>query len=151
MSLAVAPQPRDMPSTVRRAVNITLSARAAKPKPAKAPSPKRPPKPPDESQRLTVPANALSCFLWLAQLSPQVGGQYGHLRLTSSSNASYHSNSVSARCCSLLVPAHHLLGPCGSSRRPGDKRMMLVVTNIIRGLLVLAVSRGQQPADCSIC
>ena len=121
-------------------MNITLSARAAKTKPAKAPRPKRPPKPPDEVSGLTVLANRPFLLLWLAQLSTQVGGNMVIYGLTIIINASYHSNSaVGALLLSFLVPAIIFSAMAGVLVDRVDKRMMLVVTNIIRGLLFLAV------------
>ncbi|MGA3029910.1 MAG: MFS transporter [Candidatus Limnocylindrales bacterium] len=89
---------------------------------------------------MAVLRNRPFLLLWLAQLSTQVGGNMVIYGLTIIINASYHSNSaVGALFLSFLVPAIVFSALAGVFVDRVDKRHMLVVTNILRGFLYLAI------------
>jgi MFS family permease len=115
-----------------------LSAKAAKPE--RPPRPKRTPKPAEGANGMAVLANRPFLLLWLAQLSTQVGGNMVIYGLALIINAAYHSSSaVGALLLSFLIPAIIFSAIAGVFVDRVDKRHMLVVTNIIRGLLFLGV------------
>ena len=98
------------------------------------------PEPTVESSGMAVLANRPFLLLWLAQLSTQVGGMTVMYGLATIINHSYHSNSATgALFLSFLVPAILFSAIAGVFVDRVDKRHMLVVTNIIRGFLYLAV------------
>jgi MFS family permease len=79
-------------------------------------------------------------LLWLAQLSTQVGGNmviYGLAILISSSTGS--NTAVGGLLLSFLVPAIVFSAIAGVFVDQVDKRHMLLVTNILRGLAYLAI------------
>jgi MFS family permease len=79
-------------------------------------------------------------LLWLAQLSSQVGGNvlmYGLAIFISSSYKS--STAVSAMFLCFLLPAIFFSALAGVFVDRVDKRHMLLVTNVLRGLAVLAI------------
>jgi MFS family permease len=89
---------------------------------------------------MAVLQNRPFLLLWLAQLSTQVGGNMVIYGLTIIINASYHSNSaVGALFLSFLIPAIIFSALAGVFVDRVDKRHMLVVTNIFRGFLYLAI------------
>jgi MFS family permease len=100
----------------------------------------RPPRNPDETRGMAVLGNRPFLLLWLAQLSTQVGGNMVIYGLTIIIIASYASNSaVSALLLSFLVPAIVFSAIAGVFVDRVDKRHMLVVTNILRGIAFLAI------------
>jgi MFS family permease len=93
-----------------------------------------------DSGAFAVLQNRPFLLLWLAQLSTQVGGNMVIYGLATIINHSYHSNSaVGALFLSFLVPAIVFSALAGVFVDRVDKRHLLVVTNIIRGFLYLAV------------
>ncbi|MGA2512131.1 MAG: MFS transporter [Candidatus Limnocylindrales bacterium] len=88
---------------------------------------------------MTVLRNRPFLLLWLAQLSTQVGGNMVIYGLTIIINASYGSSAVSALLLSFLVPAIVFSAMAGVFVDRVDKRHMLLVTNILRGLAFLAI------------
>jgi MFS family permease len=122
-------------------MNLTISPR----RPGQT-DPARPKKPPrargtgGEPGASAVLANRPFLLLWLAQLSTQVGGNMVIYGLTILINSQYHSNSaVGALLLSFLVPAIVFSALAGVFVDRVDKRLMLVVTNILRGLLFIGV------------
>jgi MFS family permease len=119
-------------------MNVSLSPRRTRSQ--LGPQKPRPPKQADEVGGLTVLQNRPFLLLWLAQLSTQVGGNMVIYGLTIIINATYHSNSaVGALFLSFLIPAIIFSALAGVFVDRVDKRHMLVVTNIFRGFLYLAI------------
>jgi MFS family permease len=119
-------------------MNVSLSPKRARSQVGS--SPQLPPKELDEVGGMAVLQNRPFLLLWLAQLSTQVGGNMVIYGLTIIINASYHSNSaVGALFLSFLVPAIVFSALAGVFVDRVDKRYMLVVTNIFRGFLYLAI------------
>jgi MFS family permease len=119
-------------------VNISVPPRSLR----KAPTPTSAPPPvaSEDLGALAVLHNRPFLLLWLAQLSTQVGGNMVIFGLATIINHSYHSNiAVGALFLSFLVPAIIFSALAGVFVDRVDKRHMLVVTNIIRGFLYLAV------------
>jgi len=93
-----------------------------------------------ESGGLTVLGNRPFLLLWLAQLSTQVGGNMVIYGLTIFITATYASSSaVSALLLSFLVPAIIFSAIAGVFVDRVDKRHVLLVTNVLRGLAFLAI------------
>jgi MFS family permease len=79
-------------------------------------------------------------LLWLAQLSTQVGGNMVIYGLTIIITAAYASSSaVSALLLSFLLPAIIFSAIAGVFVDRVDKRHLLIVTNILRGIAFLAI------------
>jgi MFS family permease len=96
-----------------------------------------------ESGGMTVLANRPFLLLWLAQLSTQVGGNMVIYGLTIIITAAYASSSaVSALFLSFLLPAIIFSAIAGVFVDRVDKRHMLLVTNVLRGLAFLAIFVG---------
>ena len=96
--------------------------------------------PAQESGALAVLSNRPFLLLWLAQLSTQVGGNmviYGLTILIT--NQTHSSTAVSALLLSFLVPAIDFSAIAGVFVDRVDKRHMLLVTNLLRGLAFLAI------------
>jgi MFS family permease len=96
--------------------------------------------PVQESSALAVLRNRPFLLLWLAQLSTQVGGNmviYGLTILITTQTAS--STAVGALLLSFLVPAIVFSAIAGVFVDRVDKRHMLLVTNVLRGLAFLAI------------
>ena len=88
----------------------------------------------------TVLQNRPFLLLWLAQLSTQVGGNMVIYGLTIIINYAYQSASaVSALLLCFLVPAIVFSALAGVFVDRVDKRAMLVITNVLRGLAYLAI------------
>lgn len=97
----------------------------------------RPAAPADEG---SVLQNRPFLLLWLAQLSTQVGGNMVIFGLTIIIAASYNSSSaVSVLLLSFLVPAIVFSAMAGVFVDRVDKRLMLLVTNVMRGVAFLAI------------
>jgi len=95
--------------------------------------------PVQESSALAVLRNRPFLLLWLAQLSTQVGGNmviYGLSVLIINEYAS--STAVGALLLSFLIPAIVFSAIAGVFVDRVDKRQMLLVTNVLRGLAFLA-------------
>jgi MFS family permease len=95
---------------------------------------------PEQSSGLAVLRNRPFLLLWLAQLSTQVGGNmviYGLTILITTTYAS--ATAVGALLLSFLVPAIIFSAIAGVFVDRVDKRHMLVVTNVLRGLAFLAI------------
>ncbi|MGD0248232.1 MAG: MFS transporter [Candidatus Limnocylindrales bacterium] len=119
-------------------MNITLSPRGVRS--PEAPRPRRKAKPPAERGALAVLRNRPFLLLWLAQLSTQVGGNMVIYGLTIIIFAASGSNSaVSVLLLSFLVPAILFSAMAGVFVDRVDKRQMLIVTNILRGLAFMAI------------
>jgi MFS family permease len=102
--------------------------------------PKRQRKGSEEVGGMAVLQNRPFLLLWLAQLSTQVGGNMVIYGLTLIITVAYHSSSaVGALLLSFLIPAIVFSAMAGVFVDRVDKRLMLVVTNIFRGLLFLAI------------
>ncbi len=96
-----------------------------------------------ESGGSAVLANRPFLLLWLAQLSTQVGGNMVIYGLAIIINTAYASSSaVSALFLSFLLPAIIFSAIAGVFVDRVDKRHMLVVTNILRGIACLAIFVG---------
>jgi MFS family permease len=96
--------------------------------------------PVQEAGALAVLRNRPFLLLWLAQLSTQVGGNmviYGLTILIT--NETHSSTAVSALLLSFLVPAIVFSAIAGVFVDRVDKRHMLLVTNLLRGLAFLAI------------
>jgi MFS family permease len=94
---------------------------------------------PDDSG-ISVLQNRPFLLLWLAQLSTQVGGNMVIYGLTIIITASYVSRSaVSALLLSFLVPAILFSAVAGVFVDRVDKRVMLLVTNVLRGFAFLGI------------
>jgi MFS family permease len=104
----------------------------------KPPTPrKRAPEPVDEGNVLR---NRPFLLLWLAQLSTQVGGMMVIFGLTIIITEAYASKSaVSVLLLSFLVPAIVFSAVAGVFVDRVDKRVMLLVTNLLRGVAFLAI------------
>ena len=119
-------------------MNVTLSPRRARS--AGTSGPKRQQQGAEEVGGMAVLQNRPFLLLWLAQLSTQVGGNMVIYGLTLIITAAYHSSSaVGALLLSFLIPAIVFSAAAGVFVDRVDKRHMLVVTNIFRGLLFLAI------------
>jgi MFS family permease len=118
-------------------MNVTISSRRGRSRDGS--SSQRPRKQPDEVGGMTVLQNRPFLLLWLAQLSTQVGGNMVIYGLTIIINASYGSSAVSALLLSFLVPAIVFSAMAGVFVDRVDKRHMLLVTNILRGLAFMAI------------
>jgi MFS family permease len=105
------------------------------------PSPKRRTKQPAaEPGGMAVLQNRPFLLLWLAQLSTQVGGNTVIYGLTILIRELTHSNTaVSVLFLSFLVPAIVFSAIAGVFVDRVDKRHMLIVTNVLRGLAFLAI------------
>jgi MFS family permease len=104
------------------------------------PRSRRQTRPPSEPGSLAVLRNRPFLLLWLAQLSTQVGGNMVIYGLTIIIFAASGSKSaVSVLLLSFLVPAILFSAIAGVFVDRVDKRHMLVVTNILRGLAFLAI------------
>jgi MFS family permease len=89
---------------------------------------------------LTVLRNRPFLLLWLAQLSTQVGGNmviYGLTIIITSAYAS--ATAVSALLLCFLVPAIVFSALAGVFVDRVDKRLMLIITNVLRGLAFLGI------------
>ena len=110
------------------------------------PGPQNPPVAPaaaDDTSAFAVLQNRPFLLLWLAQLSTQVGGNMVIYGLTIIITASYASSSaVSALLLSFLLPAIVFSAIAGVFVDQVDKRSLLVVTNILRGLAFVAIFFG---------
>ena len=96
--------------------------------------------PADDTSASAVLRNRPFLLLWLAQLSTQVGGNMVIYGLTIIITASYASSSaVSALLLSFLLPAIVFSAIAGVFVDQVDKRNLLVVTNIMRGLAFVAI------------
>lgn len=96
-----------------------------------------------ESGGMAVLANRPFLLLWLAQLSTQVGGNMVIYGLTIIITAAYASSSaVSVLFLSFLLPAIIFSAIAGVFVDRVDKRHMLIVTNVLRGLAFLALFIG---------
>jgi MFS family permease len=100
--------------------------------------------PPSENRAsanpLAVLANRPFLLLWLSQAATQIGGNmvlYGLTVLIVSGTSS--NSAVSALILSFLVPAVLLSAVAGVFVDRADRRMVLVVTNALRGLAILAM------------
>jgi MFS family permease len=94
----------------------------------------------EEMPALAVLQNRPFLLLWLAQLSTQVGGNMVIYGLTIIITASYASSSaVSALLLSFLLPAIIFSAVAGVFVDRVDKRQLLVVTNVMRGLAFMAI------------
>ncbi len=92
---------------------------------------------PDEGNVLQ---NRPFLLLWLAQLSTQVGGNMVIYGLTIIITTAYASKSaVSVLLLSFLVPAIVFSAVAGVFVDRVDKRVMLIVTNVLRGFAFLAI------------
>jgi len=97
-------------------------------------------KAPDDTSGMAVLRNRPFLLLWLALLSTQVGGNMVIYGLTIIITVAYHSSSaVSALLLSFLVPAILFSAMAGVFVDRVDKRHLLIVTNILRGLAFLAI------------
>jgi MFS family permease len=97
-------------------------------------------KPPVAVDEGNVLQNRPFLLLWLAQLSTQVGGNMVIYGLTIIITESYASKSaVSVLLLSFLVPAIVFSAVAGVFVDRVDKRLMLLVTNVLRGLAFLAI------------
>src|SRR5450759_3995930 len=93
-----------------------------------------------ESGGMAVLRNRPFLLLWLAQLSTQVGGMMVIYGLTIVITTAYASNTaVGVLLLSFLVPAIVFSAIAGVFVDRVDKRHMLVVTNILRGIAFLAI------------
>lgn len=89
---------------------------------------------------MAVLRNRPFLLLWLAQLSTQVGGNMVIYGLTIIITAAYASSSaVSVLLLSFLLPAILFSAMAGVFVDRVDKRLMLVVTNVLRGFAFLAI------------
>jgi MFS family permease len=98
------------------------------------------PEPVQEAGARAVLRNRPFLLLWLAQLSTQVGGNmviYGLTILITTTYAS--ATAVSALLLSFLVPAIVFSAIAGVFVDRVDKRHILLVTNVLRGLAFLAI------------
>jgi MFS family permease len=96
--------------------------------------------PEQESGGMAVLRNRPFLLLWLAQLSTQVGGMMVIYGLTIVITTAYASNTaVGVLLLSFLVPAIVFSAIAGVFVDRVDKRHMLVVTNVLRGLAFLAI------------
>ncbi|HEX7491843.1 MAG TPA: MFS transporter [Candidatus Limnocylindrales bacterium] len=94
----------------------------------------------DEGKASAVLKNRPFLLLWLAQLSTQVGGNMVIYGLTIIIIAAYNSSSaVSVLLVSFLVPAIVFSAMAGVFVDRVDKRLLLVITNILRGVAFLAI------------
>jgi MFS family permease len=122
-------------------VNVSLPPRSRN-----NPGPQNPPVAPaaaDDTSAFAVLQNRPFLLLWLAQLSTQVGGNMVIYGLTIIITASYASSSaVSALLLSFLLPAIVFSAIAGVFVDQVDKRSLLVVTNILRGLAFVAIFFG---------
>jgi hypothetical protein len=92
---------------------------------------------------MTVLRNRPFLLLWLAQLSTQVGGNMVIFGLTIIITSAYHSSSaISALLLSFLVPAILFSAMAGVFVDRIDKRHLLIVTNILRGLAFVGIFVG---------
>jgi len=108
--------------------------------------------PVQESSALAVLRNRPFLLLWLAQLSTQVGGNmviYGLTILITTQTAS--STAVGALLLSFLVPAIVFSAIAGVFVDRVDKRHMLLVTNVLRGLAFLRSSSSTATWRCCTC
>jgi MFS family permease len=95
---------------------------------------------PEQSSGLAVLRNRPFLLLWLAQLSTQVGGNMVIYGLTILITTQYRSaTAVGALLLSFLLPAIIFSAIAGVFVDRVDKRHMLVVTNVLRGLAFLAI------------
>jgi MFS family permease len=95
---------------------------------------------PEPSGDQNVLQNRPFLLLWLAQLSTQVGGNMVIYGLTIIITASYASSgAVSVLLLSFLVPAIVFSAVAGVFVDRVDKRLMLLVTNVLRGFAFLAI------------
>jgi MFS family permease len=94
---------------------------------------------PDEVKAAAVLRNRPFLLLWLSQLATQVGGNMVLYSLTISINASYGSAAVSGLFVSFLVPAIVFSAIAGVFVDRADKRHILLITNILRGIACLAL------------
>lgn len=104
------------------------------------PRPKPPVEKPEKPEEGNVLQNSPFLLLWLAQLSTQVGGNMVIYGLTIIITASYSSSgAVSVLLLSFLVPAIVFSAVAGVFVDRVDKRLMLLVTNVLRGFAYLAI------------
>lgn len=95
---------------------------------------------PDEVKTSAVLSNRPFLLLWLSQLATQVGGNMVMYGLTISIAFAYKSSSaVSVLLVCFLVPAITFSAIAGVFVDRADKRHILVITNIIRGIAFLAI------------
>ena len=119
-------------------MNVTLTPKRERQSESRRPA--GPPRQEDDASGLAVLSNRPFLLLWLAQLSTQVGGNMVIYGLTIIITASYASSSaVSALLLSFLLPAIIFSAIAGVFVDRVDKRHMLLVTNILRGLAFLAI------------
>ena len=96
--------------------------------------------PVQESGSLAVLRNRPFLLLWLAQLSTQVGGSMVMYGLTILITTNFHSaTALSALFLSFLIPAIVFSAIAGVFVDRVDKRHMLLVTNVLRGLAFVAI------------
>ncbi len=97
----------------------------------------------DSSDTLGVLGNRPFLLLWLAQLSTQVGGNMVIYGLTVIITVAYHSSSaISMLLLSFLVPAILFSAIAGVFVDRVDKRHLLIITNVLRGLAFLCIFFG---------
>ncbi len=97
---------------------------------------------PAEAQQggLAVLRNRPFLLLWLAQLATQVGGNMVIYGLTILITSTYQSaTAVGALLLSFLLPAIVFSAIAGVFVDRVDKRLILVITNVLRGLAFLAI------------
>ena len=122
------------PKRSREAPAPTAASASSEPSAASSPAIS-----PDDGA-LAVLHNRPFLLLWLAQLATQVGGNMVIYGLTIMITASYKSSSaVSVLLLSFLLPAIIFSALAGVFVDRVDKRRLLVVTNIMRGLAFLAI------------
>ena len=119
-------------------MNISVTPRRPRKDPTPASAP--PPVDSDDLGALAVLHNRPFLLLWLAQLSTQVGGNMVIYGLTIMITAAYASSSaVGALLLSFLLPAIVFSAMAGVFVDRVDKRLLLIITNILRGLAFLAI------------
>src|SRR5919107_1574262 len=94
----------------------------------------------DETGALAVFRNRPFLLLWLAQASTQIGGNmviFGLTVIISKSTGS--TTAVSALILTFLVPAVLFSAVAGVFVDRLDRRLVLIVTNVLRGLAFLAM------------
>jgi MFS family permease len=120
-------------------MSVTIPPRRARK--AGNPNPRRSSRPPVvEPGGFAVLRNRPFLLLWLAQLSTQVGGNMVIYGLTIIISSAYRSSTaVSALLLSFLLPAILFSAIAGVFVDRVNKRHMLLVTNVLRGLAFLAI------------
>jgi MFS family permease len=127
------------PRRARQTATVAASTPVANPSPA-AETADTSPGNPDEGSGLAVLANRPFLLLWLAQLSTQVGGNMVIYGLTIIISAAYASHSaISILLLTFLLPAILFSPMAGVFVDRVDKRHMLLVTNVLRGVAFVLV------------